>query len=79
MVPELLEDPRLQPLAEAPVSGGRMTQPRGLERMPLHARPKHQEDGVHGTSIGHAWVVAAQRMLGPLWQQGLELGPHFVR
>ena len=51
----------------------------GIERIPLAAGSKHEEDGVHGGAVGHGGSVAAQGM-GLSWgQERLDTFPQRVR
>src|SRR6266545_1563614 len=77
--PELEKDPRLGPLAEAPVGRRAGADPRRRERVPLHPRPQHEQDRVHRLPVGHTRVVTAERVCGPLRQERLHLRPHLVR
>jgi hypothetical protein len=77
--PELQEQPRLGPLAEAAVGGRATADPGRVERVPLHPRPQHEQDRVHRIAVGHTRVVTAERMRRPLRQQRLHLRPHLVR
>ena len=78
--PELPQTPRPRSTpgsAGAPRRTG--ADARGVQRIPLAARPQHEEDRVHRRPVRHPRVVAAQRVRRPRRQQRLHLGPQRVR
>jgi len=77
--PELLEDPGLRPLLEAPMGRGMIADARGIQSTPLDARARHKKDRVHGGAIIHTRVVAAQGVRLARRQKLLHLLPELVR
>lgn len=76
--PELVEYPGLAPLLEAPVRRGMVADARPIERLPLAARARHKENGVHGRAIIYPRVVAAQRVRLSRRQKLLHLLPERI-
>jgi hypothetical protein len=78
-LPEIEEDAGLAPFLEAAMGRTAGADGGGVERIPLAAGSKHEEDGVHGSAVGHGGSVAAQRM-GLSWgQERLDTLPQRVR
>lgn len=77
--PELLEDARHHPLLEAPVCGGMVADAGGIQGTPLAAGARHKEDRVHGSTVIHPRVVAAQGVRLPWRKEGLHLLPQRIR
>src|SRR5215210_4048706 len=77
--PELLKDASLHPLLEAPVRRRVVAEAGGIQGSPLTARSEHEENRVHGVTIRHAWMVAAQRVRLSRRQQGFHFLPELVR
>ena len=71
--------PACSPLLKAPMRRTRRTDPRRVQRVPLHPGAQHQQDRVHRVAIRHPRVVATQRVKRRSRQQRLDPLPQPVR
>jgi MFS family permease len=56
-----------------------MTDPGGVQRIPLHPRPEHQQDRVHRIAIRYPRIVTPQRVRQAIRQQQLDALPQPIR
>jgi hypothetical protein len=62
LYPRALEHTGFGPFNEASMRRRARADVGRVERVPLAARPQHEEDGVHSIAVWHPWVMAAERM-----------------
>ena len=77
-VPEVAEHACLGPLLETAVRTTLRADPRGAQRFPLAAGAQHEENGVHGPTVGHARAMATERVGLTRGDQRFHLGPECV-
>ncbi len=80
LLPEFKEDTSFDPLKKAAMCARARAQPSAVQRVPLHSRPQHQQDGVHRLTVGFLRIMAPQWMrLAGLRKQRLNQRPEHVR
>jgi hypothetical protein len=61
-LPQLLEYAGSLPLLKPAVGRTLLTEAGVVQRLPLTTGAQHEENGVHGGSVGHARIVTTQRV-----------------